>query len=328
MGVRILCCLLLLLLTGCQHTPPAYVSPYDANGTLPSSSAVAAPVGPATAELQKEITAATQATDWPALTPSMEEAITGPRTVAELGRCGHRDAIATNAVCTWGEDTAPTKIVLVGDSVALTYAGPLRQIALDSGGQLQVHSEAMFGCTFTRELIANPEQDYVDACPAQKQRAVDYINTTKPTVVVISSSYGAKKVQGTDRDLTAADWAASTQELINEFRGNTQNVVFLAAPPADIDPGECYAKRDATPTDCLGTVTDLWKGAAAAEQKLAADINGVWVDSRPWFCSGGRYCPAFVDTTPVRIDRTHMTTEYGQKIRPALQETLQEQRVF
>jgi hypothetical protein len=315
------CCVLLLLLVslvGCQHELPAYES--RATDTQPTI--VAAPLGPVTTALQTEIAVAVQATQWPALDPSMESVIAGPQVPPELGWCGHRDILPAD-MCTWG--TSPTKAVLVGDSIAMTYADPLREIAL--AGPLKLRSEAMFGCVFTNELISNPDQQLVDACPARKQHAVDVINDIRPALVIIASSYGTKTVAGTDRELSPTEWAQSTRQLVDQFRGNVGRVVFLAAPPADKNVSECFGERDSSPAACLSTVTDLWRSMAEAEQALADDIDGLWIDSRPWFCNGG-YCPSFVATTPTKRDAQHMSAAYGRKIRPAINEAMSEAGLF
>jgi hypothetical protein len=60
----------------------------------------------------------------------------------------------------------------------------------------------------------------------------------------------------------------------------------------------------------------------AAEKQLADTIDGVWMDSRLWFCNPGGRCPSFVGTTPTKVDGTHMSQPYAAKIHPVIAEGL------
>lgn len=78
--------------------------------------------------------------------------------------------------------------------------------------------------------------------------------------------------------------------------------------------------------DCIGTVTD--DSLSPSEQGAAKDVGGVFVDSLPWFCSGGGLCPAVVGTTPARLDREHMSAPHSHKIAPAIDEALRAAKAY
>jgi len=278
------------------------------------------PVGPQSAALRTEIEAALKAgPDWPKLDPTMESVIAGPADVPEIAACA--DPNADGAGCTWGNADAPTRIVVVGDSVGLNYVGPLRDIALKSNGQLQVHSEAMPGCTFAADLIADDAQQAA-ACPARKQRAVDYITTNKPAVVIIANAYGDKTLQETGQEMEPEAWSDSMHRIVDQLRGSVGKIVFLAAPPADRNPADCFGRPGSSPFDCISTVSQTWRRFADQEKRVASDVGGVWIDSRPWFCANLRFCPGFVGTTPTKYDAEHMSSAYGLKIAPVIAESL------
>jgi hypothetical protein len=174
-----------VLLVGCQRTPPPYVSHVDDPSTAAAADAPSS--GPAETALQTEMAAALQATDWPQVDPPMEQVIKDGLLSTDDVPCTQDEAAPNMERCSWGSATAPIQIVLVGDSVALGYAISLRQTALDSGGQIQFHNLAMGSCAFTDAVI---QRDALFAnCTARKQYAVDFVNSTKPTVVVISNWY-------------------------------------------------------------------------------------------------------------------------------------------
>jgi len=241
---------------------------------------------------------------------------------ADVGACASTDPPAAEK-CTWGSPSAAIRAVLIGDSVAETYLGPLHDIALNSGGRLQVHSEAQQACYFIKDVIARQDQSLVDACDARKQRAVDYINATKPDVVFISHTYsGTKRISGTNHTLSPKEWADSLGNFVDAFRANVKKIVFLAPMPNNISISDCYGNRSNTPADCISKVSKNWTARAVAEQNLAKSIGAIWVDSRPWFCADAVHCPSFVGTTLTMHDDLHMTQAYGQNIEPVILESL------
>lgn len=276
-------------------------------------------LGPLATELQNEIVEALRATEWPALDPPMADILTGGELIEfEDSPCTMDEAVPPADRCTWGSADAPTNIVLVGDSVALGYANPLRDIAENSNGQVQLHNLAMAGCAFARDLI---ERDAMHpSCEARKRYAVDFINSTRPSVVVVSNWYTDNRLVGSPEPLGPRGWNETVKALVDEFRVNVEHVVLLSPPPGDINIRDCFGKRGSTPADCVGSVTRQWNDMATIEKRLAQDISGVWIDARPWFCSMGRQCPAFAGDTATKVDGTHMTTQYGAKIHPVIRE--------
>lgn len=291
------------------------------------STAIQFDLGPLGSALQDEITQALSATEWPALDPTMEQALSGLESPPEVHACTDIDPLATD-MCTWGSPSAPTRIVIVGDSVGLGYAGSLREIALNSDGQIQVHVTTMGGCQFANDAIFVADQDVQDSCPERKTRQIELINSTKPDIVIISNAYREKYAAANRQQFSDGDWHRSLIQIIEKFRTNTNNVVLLAAPPADKSIRECYSGRTSVPADCISQVDRTWRSIARIEQGVAESVGGTWIDSRPWFCNGEGLCPSFVGSTPTKLDAFHMTAAYGQKIYPVIGESFTGAGVF
>jgi peptidoglycan/LPS O-acetylase OafA/YrhL len=313
-----------------QNPKPPTVPPVIAANQL-GADANEAPSGPgnagpgaATTELQAQIITALKATQWPGLDPTMESVIEERPLAPGIAECGS-GVPAPPEQCTWGSPTAEVRAVIVGDSIALGYTGPLRDIALASDGRLQVRTEAVTSCAFVNDLIKRGVM--LPECSDRKQRAVETINATKPDMVIISNLYGGNKVMGSDRTMTPQEWTASLRKIIDRFLPSTKKVVLLSAPPSEISIAECYGASKNTPADCITHVKQQWLDFAEAEQNLASQIGGVWIDSRPWFCNAG-LCPSFVGTTPTKSDLTHLSPAYGRKIVPAMRESFSSAGVF
>ena len=282
-------------------------------------------LGPLGAELRRQIDDALKATQWPRLDPSMESVIdrSAGTSAPEVARCGGPE-IADPQSCTWGSPTAPTRVVIVGDSIALGYGVALRKLALNSTGKVQLRVESMYWCAFIDAELKTPDQATNEACEARKRHAIDVINTTKPQIVVISNRIGINGPLANGGTLSPEAWADSMRKIADKFRGNVKHVVWMAAPPETKNPADCYGTKSSVPADCVSQVNagGRWLLQAQAEQDVADAIGGQWVDSQPWFCSEDGFCPAFVGPTPTYGDEAHMTTFYADKIFPVIGESL------
>jgi peptidoglycan/LPS O-acetylase OafA/YrhL len=269
-------------------------------------------LGPLNTALQEEMVAAVKTSEWPALDPTMEEVFTGQIQDPQIDDCGQFGP-APGANCTWGP--GPTRIVVVGDSVASIYAESLRTLP-----GVQLHTEALNACAFVDALLERASLK--EECDARKQHAIEYINAEKPDIVVVSDSYRPVPFVGSDRNFTPQEWSQAMTPMLNSIRGSVGKIVFVAPPPDGGHIRECVSKRASNPSDCLSRVPSEWLAMARAEQDLAQSFDGVWIDSRPWFCTGNGYCPSFVGVTPVMYDDVHMSHPYNQKIASVIGESL------
>ena len=145
-----------------------------------------AKLGPLASALQQQITTALSATQWPHLDPSMESGIseTWP---ADINRCAHctpeRPRLHMGFTCRADPDHAGRRF----------RRHALREIAARAGVELRRSNPGARrgdgGMPLHHRQVFTPDQSLLDACPARKQHAVDYINANKPTVVIISNQY-------------------------------------------------------------------------------------------------------------------------------------------
>ncbi|KAF0963794.1 acyltransferase family protein [Rhodococcus sp. T7] len=298
-------------------------TPTDPQLLPPSAAAVnqsiTANVGPEQGKLSGEISAALASRAWPELSPTMDEAIAGPQAPKAISDCGSINP-PPESRCIWGDPNAPKKIVIVGDSVAMTYVEAFKNIAESSGGQWQVRSRAMYGCTFIDQTISSPDPEITEACSQRKAEAISAINKLRPDLVVITNTYEPRTNDATKQSVTWTEWVTGMKALTSQFAANVGKVAFLAPPPSDVNVRDCYNKLS-VPAECVSGLTGDWTTMSKVEEDLAHGSGFAYVNSRDWFCVGG-YCPAFVGTTPVKLDKVHMTSQYADRISPALRESL------
>jgi peptidoglycan/LPS O-acetylase OafA/YrhL len=266
--------------------------------SLPSGTTSA----PATAQdqLQGQIAQALTATAWPTLSPSMNSVMSGPLGPDDVHACGAADTIDEKS-CTFGDPKARHTIVVVGNSVAVVYADLLRKVVGNDNGW-NVVSYGQYGCGFRDMKVVPAPADSLKSCDQRPDEAVAAINRLQPDVVVVSGGTG-----------TVAAAEAELRKITAKSK-----LVLLPGPPADKDVNDCYSKVS-KPADCVSEPEPGW---GSSESKIANDLGGVYVDPRRWFCVEDR-CPAFVGTTPVKLDRFHLTSAYNALIAPVVRDELE-----
>ncbi|MBY4011847.1 acyltransferase [Rhodococcus fascians] len=289
-------------------TPPART----ASNTTIVDVQTATALGPAQTALAEEIDTAVNATEWPDLSPSMDEAITGAQAPSGIAECGLVDR-PDAAQCTWGATDAPKTMMVLGDSMAMSFVQPLKNFAEASSGQWRVRSEAMFGCTFVDIDVTTQDAGTSAACPVRKAAAIAAVNEVRPDVVIVTNLH---------TDIAAELWIPGVKRMTDQFASSVGQILIMAAPPNDKKPADCYT-RTSKPADCLSRVTDMWKARSRADRHLAYRIGGSYIDTHRLFCTEDNYCPSFVGDTPMKSDSSHMTIEYGAKLSPAFAEMLE-----
>lgn len=277
-----------------------------------------APVeGPAGEALREELTDAVSATSWPDFDPSLETLMSEdphPDRVLNCGTPGNHSA----EECTFGPANAEKKAVLVGDSISQRWAFPLTKLYAENGWNIRIFGRP--GCPFNDyPMVKSPEEQAY--CVERKKQAVDFIQQSKPDIVIVGNTMVPERMSTTGKPATAADWQAGMESILRRIDGSGKRLI-LSPPPFDKDVRECYSPVS-KPADCLGAVSSLWYDIAKADSAAAKATNSVHLDTRALFCSSNDACPEFAGRIPVKKDHTHFTLPYGQHIEGALKELIE-----
>jgi peptidoglycan/LPS O-acetylase OafA/YrhL len=292
--------------------PPAPPAASSASAGFP-----AAPVdGPAGASLRAELEAAVPATSWPKFNPSLETLMSEdphPDRVLNCGLPGNHTA----EECTFGPKDAAKHAVLVGDSISQRWAFPLTKLYAENGWNIRIFGRP--GCPFNDYPMVKAADEQA-SCVERKQQAEDFIQLTKPDIVIVANTMVPERLSTTGKDATAADWQAGMEEILGKIPAAGKRLI-LSPPPFDKDVRSCYSPVG-RPGDCLGTVTPLWYDVAKADMAAAETTSSVYLDTRALFCTAGDVCPEFAGGIPIKKDHTHFTLPYGYHIQSALKELI------
>lgn len=178
----------------------------------------------------------------------------------------------------------------------------------------------MFGCPFVDIPISNNAASVVEACGPHNAETIDIIANLRPDAVVITDTYEPRENYQTKQTVTPEEWSTGLSSFISRIAPSTGKVIVLSPPPSSANVQTCYTPQTGPP-NCVTKVTSTWTTTSSVERAAVEAVGGIYVDSRALYCVGAR-CPAFADTTPVKLDLVHITIAYAQKIAPALVETL------
>lgn len=271
--------------------------------------------GPEVTTLQESVKQALGATSWPALEPSMDQAISTDPYPPRVGVCGSKEWGGFES-CTFGPATATRSVVLLGDSVAMKWAGSLIPVAESQGWSLTI--AAMFGCPLNdakRSLAA----DKAEECATRSAEVKERFAAEQPDMVIIANTAVLPNAEGTTAPMGVASWGAGLQSALAGISGTAEKII-LSAPPADIDVRDCYTPAS-LPADCVSKQTTTWRNVTAAERSVAETVGATYVDTSPLFCFEG-LCPPFVENTATKRDLTHITLPYAVRVAPALSELI------
>ncbi|MBM9461491.1 acyltransferase [Nocardioides sp. zg-536] len=285
----------------------------------PTAGAEAGREPPTAAEsLRAELSAALAATEFPALTPPLDDVVEqgiNPELEPEAG-CLNPADLTDASRCRHG--SGRRQALVVGDSVAIAWLPALREAL---GPDWTVRGYALSNCPFAEVAVAVVEDPAgSQRCNEARDVLREQVRAARPDLLVASDSeLNIRRMADAPADLVGA-WRAAVVRTVDAVAAPSTEVVLLAPPPAGHTPDGCIT-RFAEPADCAGSLSPAWAEKASAERAAASQTGATYVDTSGWFCVDGR-CPLFAGGTLVRWDIVHLTRQYAAKLAPVLAEAL------
>jgi peptidoglycan/LPS O-acetylase OafA/YrhL len=271
-----------------------------------SASGVAAP---SVALTPAAVVEATRATALPGnLRPALESAL---RDQADTRTC-FDDYFATEPDtgpgCVFGDPAGTRTMVLLGDSHAAQWAGPVFAWAEQNGWRVQFMAKSSCQPGVYPDYVVPALQRVYTECNQWRAAAFDFVAATRPEMVVLGSL--AKGVTITPDGMA---------EAVEVLRGSGARVLYIADNPyMGIDPPACLAEHPQDVQRC-----SVPRGAASVEAPARlAQIEGalvagaeVW-DPVPYLCA--EVCPSVIGDIGVYKDENHITNTFATSLLPRL----------
>lgn len=278
-----------------------------------------APSSPKLTNLQAGFAKAITADAWPKLTPSIETAVKEPEAPPAVERCGHSDAPPIDQ-CTFGDKAGKHAIVVIGDSISMTYSGVL-SYAIRPQSDWKVIVLGMFGCPYTASDYKTLTGNLNQTCPERKAKTLAVIADIKPDLVLFSnlSSHEPEDDRGT-----------MVKQFVDQLSNITPartKIALVTTPPEQVGFLECDTPGS-VPADCLDSRGTAFTQDVTQLSSVAGKLaNAKVVNTGDLFCRFDQ-CPAFVDGVPIFIDGRHMTPAYQEHVAPVFLEMLIAQKLL
>ena len=286
----------------------------------PVSEASAAEQGTAPqnqAELSSLLGEAIRATEIPELHPDPGDPAATQTDESKEG-CSTTD-LGDPASCWYPNEGASRTALVMGDSTAIDLIPTVRE-ALGDGWN--VRGATLTGCPQIPVRMNYTTEKGAERCDPHQAGALELVAEMKPDVVFIRNLYTTvhQLTSGVTPEAGgAAEWALAMESLISEVQRNSGAVVVVQSPPRGSLLAECALSGD--PASCEYTPDSAYRLVAGAESAAARGTGALFVPTENWYCVDGM-CPGFVDSVPIKRDRTHTTKQYAAVLGPILHDQI------
>ena len=228
-----------------------------------------------------------------------------------MDQCRNSLGTPDPAYCVYGDPDSAEKILVLGDSVAVSWIPTVAEASPTSAttGLGFANCSAFLIDTLPRVKTSS----FVADCAREKERMFRVAQELQPDVIVLSGDQGGYERQADGSAGVAAEvnWQRAVARTVERFASTGAAVVVLPSPPLGADVRTC-SSRFQNYDNCNSTVTAIWEAKTNAERTAASETGAVFVDVADWFCGPDRVCPAVFGSTIARSDQTHITEEMAK----------------
>lgn len=297
---------------------PAAVPQREVSATSLSGLFTPAATTPLQVARAAAVSEALATTEWPTLTPSIDE----------LGRTSRASEWTTDGClgleassvrspeeralgCVYGDPAATHSIAVLGDSVAISYVPALREAI---GPDWKIHVFTMSQCPYADVETLLADKSPNPMCDEFRSWSLDQIQALQPDKVVLSGTVSAieRLASGAKKDAATSEFEQGLKSTFDRLSGI--DVVVLDAPPDMTSLAEC-AVLGSLPADCVRSPKKVFVTTNMMVRRVAAAYPGVSAPATlGWFCDKDGFCPAFTDSVPTMADGAHLSEEASKSL--------------
>lgn len=236
-------------------------------------------------------------------------------------RCIGNEQAEDLSFCSYGSETAPLHVVIVGDSHAVHWLPALELMAATENIRVTglTKSSCAFTSVMTRFAARGVDRPY-EECQRWGRKVVDWLEAEKPDLVVVSFS-PRQAVPGRQHEESQQALASGVVTYARELNEAGLKVAAIKQTPWQVeDVPLCMAKPGATIGGCS---TNKREALSVASLELASkqfpDLK--LLDFDRYFCQGDN-CPAVIGGVLVYRDKHHMTATYARSMAPVLSRSI------
>jgi hypothetical protein len=230
---------------------------------------------------------------------------------------------ANGTPCVLGDATAPSTVVVLGDSSADEWA--LYVGALGTADHFRVVVYVHAACPIGNIVVETAGSSPDPTCTTFRSTVLTDLAAMRPapSLVVASELRLSNYETSSGGTVTNAAWSAALTTTLKEIEADGLAVVALhGVPVVTENPAACIASNPKNLTACTTPLKKDDPGtydAATASGASGAGAGGI--DLHPLFCTSGG-CPAVSDGAVTHSGPNHVTERYAADVEAALGELL------
>jgi hypothetical protein len=210
--------------------------------------------------------------------------------------------------CRYGDTSSSVKVILLGDSHAAQWFPPLLKVAERNGLELIVLAKG--GCPAASVSI--PTATLARTCPIWRDKAVQFIASEHPDLVIVT---GSRHYPNTDQE-----WRDGFAATLGRLKGLTPRLLVLGDnPDSRDDPATCLSAHLTNVGACANTRTNAVETGKLEVERSVAEQNGArFVDTSDWLCTDTD-CPVIIGDILIFRDINHLTTFAAEWFTPMIE---------
>lgn len=242
------------------------------------------------------------------LTPPLESALRDQTNTRDCFTDYFGSTPNTSPECIFGDPNGASTMVLLGDSHAAQWAGPVFDWGLQNHWKVWLLAKSSCQAGVYPDYVVPALHRVYTECNEWRQKAFDFIASIRPEIVVI----GSLSKGGT----ITPDGMVEATGII---RATGSKVLFIADNPyMGIDPPSCLAQQADDIQRCSVPRSSAGLDAPARLAEIAGAQAGgaeVW-DPTPYLCAD--VCPSVIGNVGVYKDESHLTSTFTKSLTPQL----------
>lgn len=228
--------------------------------------------------------------------------------------------------CSYGPESSPTTVVLMGDSHAMQLATPIVALAQENGWRLTTLVKKACPPVLG---IHNNAQKWADdgaSCRQWRWNALDWLSEDPPDHIILahSDSYGistfdGRKIKGHDR---APVWKAGMKRTLGHMPSSSKVIVLGDIPYNRVNPVGCLQRNKTNISKCVTSRQPLYKRRIELAIEQAAKAKGATF--RRFYNKVCTYdpCPVIQDDVLIYRDKGHFTATFTEQLTPTFRKML------
>ena len=242
-------------------------------------------------------------------------------------RCQAKHRVSAVKSCVFGDRSAATTVVLVGDSIMTMYLTAFKRIADARGWRLMTMTKAACPAFVGLHGTLQYRIDKGRSCRAWRRNVIDRLHANPPDFIIFGHApYRLKTISGADVPVSGrpAAWQQAVKNTLGRLPAESEVLVLGLLPRTRTDPVGCLRNHRRDLSRCVtSAVPAANRSVDRAIARGARRGGGRYATLHDKVCTYDP-CPLVQGKVLMWRDSVHLTETFASKLRPSISAMLDE----